>query len=56
MIVDTIVDRNGVATIKFKNTMGDSNQPVELPLDPRDDPHNQLNPKFYFVHLKLKSS
>ena len=54
MIVDTIIQKDNVDYIQFKNTLQDGNQAeakVELPLDSRELDHN-----FYFVHLKLKNN
>ena len=54
MIVDTIIRKDNVDYIQFKNTLQDGNQAeakVELPLDSRE-----LDRNFYFVHLKLKNN
>ena len=58
MIVDTILKRNDGDYIKFKNTLGKSsdgsNEDQTTIILPLGSP--ELNSKFYFVHLKLKSN
>ena len=52
MIVDTIIQKDNGDFIQFKNSQQNGNQAVakvELPID-----SPELDPEFYFVHLKLK--